>query len=78
MERELARRYKVNFEREKRQLEENAGQLLKAQMATMKQELDQKIAELARLKSLEQVRLRKFEEQKRELLQQIEDQKRDV
>jgi len=34
----------------------------------MKNELNSKIAEVARLKSLEQVRIRKFGEQKKELL----------
>lgn len=36
VERDLARRYKVSFERERRQLEENLGQQLKLQMDKMK------------------------------------------
>lgn len=53
MERDLARKYKVQFATERKQLEESLQAYYKQQFDRVRAELTERIAEVARLKSLE-------------------------
>lgn len=61
-EKELTRRYKLIYEREKEHLEKDLKNEFEQRLKEMKKELETERAEVARLKSLELIRLKKLEE----------------
>lgn len=77
-DRDLARRHKLSFEKERTKLTEQLTAQFNHQLEQMKADLNAQMAEVARLKSLEQVRMRKWNEQKKEMIEQIQNEKRDV
>lgn len=66
-ERDAVQKYKSLYERERRELEQRLKRDFDESIKAVKAELDTERAEVARLKSLELLRLRKLGEQKKDL-----------
>ena len=66
-EKELQVKYRTQYLRDKKLLKEQMDTQLKSQMDSMKADLDKKLGEAARLKAMEQIKIRKLTEQKNQL-----------
>ena len=66
-ERDAVQKYKSLYEKERRELEQRLKREFDESIKAVKCELDKERAEVARLKSLELLRLRKLGEQKKDL-----------
>ncbi len=69
----MHQKYRLHFEREKVLFQEKLLAQYKHSMATMQQEVAAERAEVARLKSLEQVRLKKLGEKTKEVDRKLRD-----
>ena len=70
-EKEVARKYKTMYEKDKKQLQEQLNNRYQEQVQALKKDMDSRIAEVARLKSVEQIKLKKLAQQKAELEQRL-------
>ena len=70
-EKEVARKYKTMYEKDKKQLQEQLSNRYQEQVQALKKDMDSRIAEVARLKSVEQIKLKKLAQQKAELEQRL-------
>jgi hypothetical protein len=69
----LHQKYRIYFEREKLVFKEKLLSEYKQSMTTLQREVDAEKAEVARLKSLEQVRLKKLGEKSRQIDMKLRD-----
>ena len=59
------------YEKDKKQLQEQLNNRYQEQVQALKKDMDARIAEVARLKSVEQIKLKKLAQQKAELEQRL-------
>lgn len=74
-EKEAMQKYKSLYSREQKELEIKLQKDFQGSVKAVREELDSERAEVARLKSLEQIRLRKLGEQKKDLFAKIKSEK---
>eukprot|EP00347_Sterkiella_histriomuscorum_P024318 403331546 len=77
-QKEIVRKYKQMYEREKEQLESRLKTEFDQRIREMKEQIKEEKSQVARLKSLEHIRIRKLQEQKQEIQDHLKVEKLDI